>query len=374
MSLRPLYSASALLILAACGQDASQPAAKAAAPVAAAPALPPQALSINAAVFSPPPPVPPQPAGAATGQDWPPTAAQSATAPPELAGGDAATIKAEVLLARAHFSPGVIDGKPGDNLRRAISTYEAAHNLPVDGKLDAAVWQALNADTAPVISRYTISSDDVKGPFIPAVPDKMEDMAALPAMAFTSPRELLAEKFHMGEGLLQALNPGVDFTQAGVSIVVADLGPSDLPAAVTRVEVDRAHGQVRAFGADGQLLASYPATIGSTDRPSPSGTWKVKGVARNPPYEYDPARLTFGKIGHKLEVKPGPNNPVGAVWIDLSKDTYGIHGTPDPGKIGKAQSHGCVRLNNSDALQLAAAVKPGTVVAFLAGKGRARAG
>ena len=277
-----------------------------------------------------------------------------------------ALIRAEVLLARAHFSPGVIDGQDGGNLKNAISAYEAAHNLPVDGTMNTQVWSALAADTQPALTDYTITADDVKGPFVAKIPTDMAQMAKLDALSFTSPLEALAEKFHMDEALLKKLNPGADFGVAGTKIVVAALGPDKLPGTVTRIEVDKGLRQVRAYGAKDVLLAVYPATVGSSERPAPDGEWAVRTVAPNPTYTYDPSRLTFGKASNgKLTIKAGPNNPVGGTWIDLTKDTYGIHGTPDPRLVGKAASHGCVRLTNWDVRQLSQAVKAGTKVAFL---------
>jgi lipoprotein-anchoring transpeptidase ErfK/SrfK len=170
----------------------------------------------------------------------------------------------------------------------------------------------------------------------------------------------------MDEALLKSLNPGVDFSVAGTKIVVAALGPDRLKGPVTRMEVDKTRRQIRAYGAGDVLLAVYPATVGSTERPAPEGEWAVRTVAPNPTYTYDPSRLTFGKTEQgKLTIKPGPNNPVGSTWIDLTKDTYGIHGTPDPRLVGKTASHGCVRLTNWDVRQLSQAVKKGTVVAFV---------
>jgi lipoprotein-anchoring transpeptidase ErfK/SrfK len=277
-----------------------------------------------------------------------------------------ALIRAEVLLARAHFSPGVIDGQDGGNLRNAIGAFEAAHGLAEDGKMDQAVWAALAKDARPALTDYVITADDVKGPFTPKIPSDMAEMAKLPALGFTSPLEALAERFHMDEGLLKSLNPGVDFGVAGTKIVVAALGPDKLPAPVTRIEVDMTRRQVRAYMAGDILLAVYPATVGSTERPAPDGEWAVRAVAPNPTYTYDPSRLTFGKASSgKLTIKAGPNNPVGSTWIDLTKDTYGIHGTPDPRLVGKTASHGCVRLTNWDVRQLGQAVKKGTVVAFV---------
>jgi lipoprotein-anchoring transpeptidase ErfK/SrfK len=276
-----------------------------------------------------------------------------------------ALLRAEVLLARAHFSPGVIDGQDGGNLQNAISAFEAAHDLPVDGKMDEKVWAALATDKQPVLTDYVITAEDLKGPFLAKIPTDMAEMAKLPALGFTSPVEELAERFHMDEPLLKTLNPGVDFSQAGTKIVVAALGPEKLPASVTRVEVDKTKRQIRAYGGD-TLLAVYPATVGSTERPAPDGDWAVRTVAPNPTYTYDPARLTFGKTSNgKLTIKAGPNNPVGSTWIDLTKDTYGIHGTPDPRLVGKTASHGCVRMTNWDVRQLSQAVKKGTVVAFV---------
>lgn len=274
-------------------------------------------------------------------------------------------IKAEVLLSRAHFSPGVIDGQDGGNLKNAISAFEASHGLAVDGKLDAEVWKLLAPDAAPVVTDYTITAEDVAGPFVAKIPKDYGEMAKLERLAYTTPLEALGEKFHMDEALLKTLNPGVDFGVAGTTILVIAPGPEALPAKVTMVEVDKAKGQLRAFGADGKLMAAYPATVGSSDRPAPSGEWAVKGVAKDPVWSYDPKRLTFGEPSKgKFTIQAGPNNPVGAVWIDLTKDTYGIHGAPDPRLVGKVASHGCVRLTNWDAKQLASAVKPGTKVVF----------
>jgi lipoprotein-anchoring transpeptidase ErfK/SrfK len=277
-----------------------------------------------------------------------------------------ALLRAEVLLARAHFSPGVIDGQDGGNLQNAIAAFETAHSLPVDGKMSEAVWQALSKDAQPALTDYVITADDVKGPFLPKVPTDMAEMAKLPAMAFTSPVQELTERFHMDEALLKSLNPGADFSAAGTKIVVAGLGADKLKVPVTRIEVDKGKRQVRAYGPADLLLAVYPATVGSTERPAPSGDFAVRTVAPNPTYTYDPTRLTFGKASNgKLTIQPGPNNPVGSTWIDLTIPTYGIHGTPDPRLVGKAASHGCVRLTNWDARQLGQAVKKGTVVAFM---------
>jgi lipoprotein-anchoring transpeptidase ErfK/SrfK len=289
-------------------------------------------------------------------------------------GPDPVLIRAQVLLARARFSPGVIDGRDGDNFRRALKAFEAARGLPSDGVLDAASWRSLTLrDSQPVVGRYRITAQDVAGPFTPVPPpSELRKMAKLDRLGYADAAEMLAERYHMDEQALRQLNPSVDFAEAGETIVVAVPGRPDLEAEVARIEIDKGRAAVRAYDAANRLLATYPATVGSTDRPSPSGQMKVNGVAKAPTYQYDPSRLTFGRKkagGKKLSIAAGPNNPVGAVWIDLSKDTYGIHGTPDPDHVGKTASHGCVRLTNWDAEQLAAAVKPGTTVRFVGRRG-----
>ncbi len=365
-----LFGGVALMLLGACSDSASKRVAQApAAPNQAASAGTPIAVASNtpAPVSDIAPPVlETAPIVASVSSLASPVDTADWTVAPETKTGRRnALLRAEVLLARAHFSPGVIDGQDGGNLKNAISAFELAHDLPVDGGMDEQVWAELAKDTRPALTDYIIAPDDVKGPFLAKIPTDMAELAKLPAVGFTSPAEALAEMFHMDEALLKALNPGVDFSVAGARIVVAALGADKLPATVTRVEVDKTKRQVRAYGGE-TLLAVYPATVGSTERPAPQGDWAVRTVATNPTYTYDPSRLTFGKAEQgKLTIKAGPNNPVGSTWIDLTKDTYGIHGTPDPRLVGKTASHGCVRLTNWDVRQLSQAVKKGTTVAFV---------
>ena len=277
-------------------------------------------------------------------------------------------IRAQVILDRRHLSPGVIDGVPGSNLRLALRAFQAAAGLPVNGKLDVATWDKLVAsDAAPAIREYTIVVADIAGPFAePVSPGDFTAMAARKTMTWTSAIEALAERAHMDEALLRAMNPGKDFGAAGTVIFVTDTGRSAL-AAVAEIRVDKGRNQVSALDAAGTIVAVYPATVGSSERPAPTGTWAVRTIAPAPNYTFDPARLSFkprGGATAKLTIPPGPNNPVGSTWIDLTRDTYGIHGTPDPRMIGKAASNGCVRLTNWDAKELASAVKAGTRVVF----------
>ena len=325
--------------------------------------------TVEAPAAAPPIPVPtpapsPQPSASPLAQAA--NQAAWAEAPASPAARRDMLLRAQVLLDRAHFSPGVIDGQDGENVKNAIAAYERANDLPEDGLLDPQVWAKLTADAGPVLTDYVITAQDVAGPFTPVIPKDYAELAKLDGVRFTGPLEALAERFHMDVPLLQALNPGADFSAAGSKIVVAAPSRPELPAKVARIEVDKARKQVRAYDAGDKLLAAYPATVGSADLPTPEGEWAVRTVAPSPTYTYDPSRLNFGnKKAGKLTIKAGPNNPVGAVWIDLTKDTYGIHGAPEPRLVGKVASHGCVRLTNWDAQQLAQAVEKGSKVIFL---------
>ncbi len=338
--------------------------------------------ALSLAACSPPAPTPPAPEEA--GQTGPlsrdaientayaPPASAPASqqadgaAPTAPAQPDPALIRAQVLLERARFSPGAIDGLAGSNMRQAVAAFEKATALPVDGELDAEVMARLRAGgTGAVTSTYEITAQDVAGPYLGAVPTELEAQGEAPHMGYANVVEALAERFHVTEPLLRAMNPNADFTRVGQKLLVPAVDNTPLPADVDRIDVDKAEGSVRAFAADGRLLAYYPATIGSGDNPTPTGTVKVNGVARNPDYTYDPDKLSYGDVSRKIVVKPGPNNPVGVVWIDLNKPSYGIHGAPEPATIGKTQSHGCVRLTNWDAWELADMVKPGVTVRFL---------
>jgi lipoprotein-anchoring transpeptidase ErfK/SrfK len=188
----------------------------------------------------------------------------------------------------------------------------------------------------------------------------MMQQAKLPALGYTSPLEELSERFHASPDLMRALNPTADFTHAGQELVVPNAMTMP-PGSAARVVVSKGESSVRALDGDGKVLAFYMATTGSEHDPLPIGDWKINGVARNPKFHYNAKLFWDAKnADDRATIQPGPNNPVGVVWIDLSKEHYGIHGTPEPNSVGHAYSHGCIRLTNWDALELASMVKPGT--------------
>lgn len=271
----------------------------------------------------------------------------------------------QVFLDREGFSPGVIDGRSGSNVTKAIEAWQQATGETLDPNNTDDIMERLRFSGGLPITSYTITAADAAGPYVASIPEDYAHKAALPHLSFTSTTEMLGEKFHMDEAYLRELNPGVDFTIPGTIIKV--INPGEMKKGkVARIVADKYRKQVFAYDEAGTLIAAYPATIGSSDTPSPSGTVQVDRIAFDPGYTYNP-KINFkqGENDKILTLQPGPNGPVGTVWIALSKPTYGIHGTPEPSKIGKTQSHGCVRLTNWDATELAKMVSVGTTVEFL---------
>ena len=314
-------------------------------------------------------------------------------------------MQAQVVLDRLGFTPGVIDDKMGMSTVNAIKGFQEARGLPITGELDQATQQALAEwKHIPATRVVTISEDFANDQFV-TIPKEREDQAKLPKMGYSSLAEKIAERFHTTDEVLAELNPqltgaaagaaGVPTSneampaaaneaapavaiayKAGMQLRVPNIGadrfdPSavkdanwattlrqlgvgtDQPKAAS-IEVDKSDSVLRVLDSQGKLLAQFTATMGSSQFPLPIGTWKIRGVGYNPPWQYDPSLLANAdKSDPKLEIPPGPNSPIGVVWIDLSKEHYGIHGTDEPSHIGRAESNGCIRLTNWDAARLA---------------------
>ncbi|WP_414713848.1 L,D-transpeptidase family protein [Sphingomonas sp.] len=303
---------------------------------------------------------------------------------------DRNVLHVQVILDMLGFGPGVLDGKGGQSLVAALKGFQEAKGLPRTGKPDAATLRALYPyrQKRPT-ARVTLDQAMMAGPYVNPLPKDYGEQAKLPSLAYRRPLEKLAEMFHTTPAVLVALNPGVTRIAVGSKIVV----PNVLPASreydgslrpdwrqtlamlnvdarqpkADHVVVDKSDGVLRVMDANDKLVAQFTATMGSEHDPLPLGSWKIYGADYNPKFHYNPDLFWDAKKGDDKELLPaGPNGPVGVVWIDLSKEHYGIHGTPNPETIGRAESHGCIRLTNWDAARLAMMIKPGTKAVFKA--------
>jgi lipoprotein-anchoring transpeptidase ErfK/SrfK len=319
----------------------------------------------------------------------------------------AATLQMQILLDRAGFSPGIIDGNWGINASKALQAFRVANGMdstaasgmmsdssmktdsaaakPAGAKkstsrtattskakttsIDQATYQSLMtaAQSTPLITTYQVTADDVKGPFV-QVTGNVYQQAKLDCLCYSSPAEALAEKFHTSEQMLKQLNPGVDLKSvtAGTSIQVPNVAQEPAPSgAIAKLVISRKGYWTHAVDASGKIIAHFPSTLGAGYDPSPTGDFKVTNIAHNPAFNYQPSLMAeVPDTKPTAKLKPGPNSPVGVVWMALSKPHYGIHGTAAPETIGYANSHGCVRLTNWDAERLASMIKPGTPVQF----------
>lgn len=299
---------------------------------------------------------------------------------------DGTIFHAQVLLDRAGFAPGVIDGHKGMSFEQAVKGFQTARGLKTTGQLDNPTRAALLQDHAPSTLRLKISDDDARGPFVGPIPHDPAAQAQMQTLGYSNLLEKIAEKFHTTPRTLVALNNPSTVLRAGTVLrlpnvlpssrdygdvkpdagqMLSDLNtPGGLPKA-DHIVVDKSDGVLRLFAKDGSLMAQFPATMGSTHDPLPIGTWKVNGITYNPPFNYQPD-LFWDVADSKApqHLPPGPNGPVGVVWIDLNKPHYGIHGTAAPETIQRAQSHGCVRLTNWDVARVSQMVSPGMKVVF----------
>jgi lipoprotein-anchoring transpeptidase ErfK/SrfK len=273
-----------------------------------------------------------------------------------------AVVRAAILLDRAHFSPGEISQVYTTNLGRAVTAFQKVHSLPPTAIVDPATWRALDQDDTPgiILVPYTVTPADVAGPFV-SIPHLMRSKAKLKSLGYESSLEELGERFHASPALIRMLNPGATLNRAGATLVVPNVHTAPPAIKAGRIEVDGTSHTLTAFDAADNVVAMYPATVGSRHDPLPVGKWTIRGVEKNPVFHYNPGLFWDAAKGdQKAVIAAGPNNPVGVVWIDLSKEHYGIHGTPEPAAVGNTYSHGCIRLTNWDATDLAAIVGPGT--------------
>lgn len=388
----PFRHATPLLLIALAACSAQSPAMDAANEAmgrtspAATPPPAPAAAPVPAPAVEPPPPAPtapaapvlgPQPVRAwGTGPSAAPATEERATEEPAAVAasgqpandtgtttGKAGVLRAQVLLLRAHYSSGEIDGMAGKNLARAVRGFQLAQGLDGSGTLDAATWEALNRDTAPVLVEYTLTADDVAGPYAPT-PDTPEGKASMKRIVYQDIGEMLGERFNSKPALIKALNPDARM-EAGTVLVVPNTQPARrLPKAAALV-VDKSDGVLQLLDGNAKVYAQFPASTGSTRFPLPIGSWKITTVVHDPDYRYDPDLLVDQpKDAKPAMLPPGPNGPVGLVWMGIDKPHYGIHGTPEPGDIRRDQSSGCVRLTNFAAQAVADAVAVGTPVRF----------
>ncbi len=270
----------------------------------------------------------------------------------------------QILLDRSGFSPGAIDGQGSVHLERVLEIYRSQfkfNELKIGSPL---VSELLGKAGGAAFEEYTLTQDDIRGPFVSEIPKRIQDQGSLKKLNFMRVQELLGERFHMDEVFLERLNPGADFAKAGTVIKVANIGRY-LDIRVSRIVAEQDLKQVTAFDGKGRIVAVYPASIGSLKNPSPRGDFTVRNKAGFPAYTLAPDNGFEVMDGNQqVLVAPGPNNPVGIAWIGLSKKTYGIHGTPEPSQIGKSSSNGCIRLTNWDALELAKLVSTGVQVSI----------
>lgn len=273
----------------------------------------------------------------------------------------------QVALDSVGFSPGLIDGRIGPKTILATREFQRVRGLPITGELDTATTAALKVSPDTVFGRYTIEAADLAQ--IGQVPQSWVAKSKLQRLGHESLEHVLAEKFHCARHLLNTLNPGRSINQLrpGEKVIVPNVTERASWPQATHLEVNLAEKVIRAIGPDRQLIALFHCSIAASKTKLPKQNAEVIKVAENPTYTFDPRMWpeVKEKVPGRLDIPPGPRNPVGVFWIGLSLPGYGIHGTPNPELIGKTGSHGCFRLANWDALRLGRMIRVGIPVRFV---------
>ena len=301
---------------------------------------------------------------------------------------DMEVLQIQVILDHLRFSPGVLDGQTGRSFEAALRGFQLSRGLKPSGQPDAATLAALKPYRAlRPVRKLALTEEALAGPYINPTPEDPVEQGKLVSMAYRGPLEKLAEMFHTTPQVLRALNDPKALLRPGTVLTfpnalpfsrqyAADLDPDwrgtlnmlnvdAVQPEGAKIVVDRSERVLKVYDADGKLVAQFSATMGSKHDPLPIGTWKIQGADYNPRFHYNPELFwDVSDSKEKVQLPPGPNGPVGVVWLDLSKPHYGIHGTPEPHTIGRSESHGCIRLTNWDAARLAMMVKPGTPAIF----------